>query len=228
MPFDWGLPPAASTFAGDIDRIYYLILVVTGLAFVIVEVALLWFAIRYRGRPGRKAHYTHGSARAEVIWTAVPAVVVVVIGILSGRVWNHIRGRDSVPPGALPVQVTAKQFEWNVTYSGADGEFGTADDFTRRNELRVPVNRPVVVHLGSEDVIHSFFVPAFRVKQDAVPGMHIRVWFEATQTGEFPLACAELCGLGHYRMGARVVVQTLDEYERWLAEQGAGPTVASR
>lgn len=228
MPFDWGLPPAASTFAADIDRLYYIILVVTGLAFVIVEVALVWFLIKYRGRPGRKAHYTHGSVKAEVIWTAVPAVVVVVIGIMSGRVWNHVRGRDSVPADALPIALVAKQFEWNATYPGADGSFDTADDFTVRNELRVPVNRPVVVHLTSEDVIHSFFVPAFRVKQDAVPGMQIRVWFQATETGEFPLACAELCGLGHYRMGARVVVQEPDRYEQWLAEQAASRTVASR
>lgn len=228
MPFDWGLPPSASTFAADIDRIYYIILVVTGLAFVIVEAALIWFVIRYRARPGRKAYYTHGSVRAEIIWTAVPAVVVVVIGVLSAGVWNHIRGRDSVPPDALPVRVTAKQFEWNVTYSGPDRQFDTADDFTLRNELRVPVNRPVVIHLASEDVIHSFFVPAFRVKQDAVPGMHIRVWFEATAAGEYPIACAELCGLGHYRMEARVVVEEQDAYERWLVEQAADRTVASR
>jgi cytochrome c oxidase subunit 2 len=228
MPFEWGLPPSASSYAGEIDRIYYMILIVTGLAFVIVEATLVWFMIKYRGRPGRKAYYTHGSVKAEVIWTAVPAVVVVVIGILSGGVWNEIRGRDSVPPDAMPVALAAKQFEWNATYAGADGQLGTDDDFTTRNIVQVPVNRPVVVHLSSEDVIHSFFVPAFRVKHDAVPGMVARVWFEATQTGEFDIACAELCGLGHYRMGGRVVVQEQAEYERWLAEQAANQTVASR
>ncbi len=122
----------------------------------------------------------------------------------------------------------AKQFEWNATYPGADGEFGTGDDFTTRNLLQIPVHRPVVVILASEDVIHSFFVPQFRVKHDAVPGMTARVWFEATATGEYTIACAELCGLGHYRMGARVVVQEQDEYERWLADQAADQTIASR
>lgn len=228
MPWEWGLPPSASTYAESIDRLYYLILVITGLAFVIVEVALVWFIIKYRARPGRKAHYTHGSVKAEVIWTAVPAVVVVVIGILSGRVWNHIRGRDSVPPDAIPIALAAKQFEWNATYAGPDGELGSADDFTTRNLLQIPVNRPVVVHLSSEDVIHSFFIPDFRVKHDAVPDMTTPVWFEATRTGEFPIACAELCGLGHYRMAARVVVQDQAEYETWLAEQTADQTVASR
>ncbi len=150
---------------------------------MIVEAALIWFLIKYRGRQDRRAHYTHGNIRAEVIWTAVPAVVVVMIGILSGRVWNHVRGRTSVPPGALPVAVQAKQFEWNVTYPGPDGAMATDDDFTRRNLFQVPVDTPVVVTLTSEDVIHSFFLPDLRVKQDAVPGMETMVWFEATQTG---------------------------------------------
>lgn len=108
---NWILPPGASTYAGDIDFLYYLILVITGIAFVVVEVALVWFMIKYRARPGRKAYYTQGSTTAEIIWTAVPAVVVVAIGILSGRVWNDIRGRDSIPAGAYPIAVQAKQFE---------------------------------------------------------------------------------------------------------------------
>jgi len=216
---DWILPHAVSSYAGDIDAIYYLILVITGIAFVVTEAALVWFLIKYRGRPGRQASYIHGNTKAEIVWTAVPAVTVVVIGLLSGSVWNSIKGRDSVPAGAIPIGVHAKQFEWNVTYPGADGQLGTGDDFTVRNQLHVPVDTPVVVHLSSEDVIHSFFIPAFRVKQDAVPGMHIRVWFKAMETGEYELACAELCGLGHYRMRAAVTVHTADDYQRWLSEQ---------
>jgi len=223
---EWILPKGASTFAGDIDFIYYLILVITGIAFVVVEVGILWFVIRYRARPGRRARYTHGSLRAEVIWTAIPAVTVVALGIMSGGVWNDIKGRNSVPPDALPYRVTARQFEWNVTHPGPDGALDTGDDFTIRNQLHVPVNRPVVIHLGSEDVIHSFFVPAFRVKQDAVPGMHIRVWFEATEVGGFELACAELCGLGHYRMGAMVTVHDGGEFAEWTQNQAAARTAA--
>jgi cytochrome c oxidase subunit 2 len=217
----WILPPSASSYAGDIDFLYYLILVITGVAFVVVEVGLLWFAIRYRARPGRRATYTHGNMRAEVVWTAIPAVTVVVLGLMSGGVWNDIKGRDSVPADALPYRVTARQFEWNVTHPGPDGVLDTPDDFTLRNQLHVPVGRPVVIHLGSEDVIHSFFVPAFRVKQDAVPGMHIRVWFEATEVGAYELACAELCGLGHYRMGAMVTVHETREFDEWTVGQAA-------
>jgi cytochrome c oxidase subunit 2 len=213
----WIMPDGASTYAGDIDQLYYLILIITGIAFVIVEAALIWFAIRYRARPGRRAHYTHGNMKAEVIWTAVPTVVVVMIGVLSARVWGQIH-RDGPPPDAIHVGVMAKQFEWNTTYAGPDGQLGSADDFATRNELHVPANRPVAVTLEAEDVIHSFFIPAFRVKQDAVPGMTIHIWFEATTPGTYELGCAELCGLGHYRMRGLVTVHAQAEYDRWLAQ----------
>ena len=204
---NWFLPEGASTFAADIDRTYYIIFWITAVAFVIVEATLIWFMIRYRARPGRKAYYTHGNVTAEIIWTAVPAVVVVMIGILSGVVWNEIRGRKSVPAGALPIAVEA------------DGVLDTPDDFTTRNRISIPVNTPIVVYLTSIDVIHSFFIPAFRVKQDAVPGMRTPVWFEATATGDFALACAELCGNGHTTMGGTITVLSQQEYASWLSER---------
>lgn len=215
---NWMLPPSASTYAGEIDGLYYMILVITGIAFVIVEVGLLWFLIAYRSRPGRRARYTHGNNTAEIVWTAVPAVVVVIIGLLSGGVWMRIKGRDSAPANAIPIRMLAKQFEWHVTYPGPDGRLDTADDFQLRNQLHVPAGRPVNLRLEAEDVIHSFFVPAFRVKQDAVPGMHIPVWFEATTPGQYEIACAELCGLGHYRMRGMVTVHAGDAYEQWLRD----------
>lgn len=217
----WILPPSASTYAGDVDFLYYLILVITGIAFVVVEAGIIWFMIKYRARPGRKAEYVEGSTRAEIVWTAVPAVTVVIIGIMSGSVWNNIKGRDSVPAGAVPFGLHAQQFEWNVTYRGPDNQLGTADDFVLRNQLHIPVNQPVVMRLTAEEVIHSFFVPAFRVKQDAMPGMNINVWFEATETGEFEIACAELCGIGHTTMRARVFVHTAEDYAQWRADQAA-------
>ncbi len=216
---DW-LPTAASTYAADIDRIFYVILVVTGIVFVGVEGALVYFLFKYRGREGRKAEYIEGSTRAEIIWTVTPAVFILGLAFVSQAFWPRIKDPDRFPTDALEVIVEAKQFEWNVTYPGADGVLGSDDDFTLRNQLHVPVNQPVVVRLSALDVIHSFFVPVFRIKQDAVPGMNNRLWFEATQTGEFELACAELCGLGHYRMKARVIVHEEDDYENWLAEQG--------
>jgi cytochrome c oxidase subunit 2 len=217
----WILPEGFSTFAGDIDFLYYVVLVVTGIAFVIVELGIVIFLFKYRHRPGQKAHYTHGNNTAEVIWTAIPAVTVVVLGLMSGGLWAEIKGHESAPAGSIPYAVDGRQFEWNVTYAGLDGQLGTGDDFVVRNQLHVPVNQPVVLQLSAEDVIHSFFVPAFRVKQDAVPGMTIPVWFEATQTGEYEIACAELCGLGHYRMRAMVTVHTAEDFQQWVADQSA-------
>lgn len=217
----WSLPENIATYGGKIDAIFWVITVVTGIAFVLVEIGIIWFAVKYRRREGRRAYYTHGNKALEVLWTSVPALALVALGIYSADVWAQIKGRDSAPAGSLMLGVRAKQFEWNVTYPGADGTLGTGDDFVVRNQLHFPVNRPILIQLESEDVLHSFFIPQLRVKQDAVPGMTIPVWFEATKTGGYQIGCAELCGLGHYRMRARVTIHEPDEYERWHAEQVA-------
>jgi cytochrome c oxidase subunit 2 len=217
----WLLPHGASTFVGEIDWLYNTILVITGIAFVVVEVTLVWFLVKYRGKAGRRAHYTHGNVKAEVIWTSVTAIVVVWVGLASAGGWRRIKGYDSAPANSYPLAITAKQFEWHVTYPGKDGRLGTPDDFEVRSQLHVVVNRPVVATLHAEDVIHSFFVPQWRIKQDAVPGMNIRVWFQPTEVGTFELGCAELCGLGHYRMRAVVTVHTQQDYDRWAAERSS-------
>lgn len=219
---DWSLPVNLSTQGVEIDRLFWIIVVITGIAFVLVEAGILWFIVKYRRRDGRRAYYTHGSKRMEVIWTAIPAVTMVFLGIYSGRIWAGIKGEASFPEDALTLLVTAKQFEWNVTYPGPDRILGNGDDFTIRNQFHIPAREPVIVRLESEDVIHSFFIPELRVKQDALPGMTIPIWFEATGTGEFELGCAELCGLGHYRMRASVKIHEPEAYDAWLREQVAG------
>jgi len=219
---DWSLPLNLSTQGVVIDRLFWIIAVLTGVAFILVEAGIIWFSIKYRRRDGQKAHYTHGSKKAEIIWTAVPAVILAVLGIYSGGVWADIRGASALPQDALTFNVVAKQFEWNITYPGSDGRIDTADDFVVRNQFHFPANEPVIVRLESEDVIHSFFVPELRVKQDAVPGMTIPIWFEATGTGEYQIACAELCGLGHYSMDAQVVIHDRADFDAWSAGQAAG------
>ncbi|MFQ5679695.1 MAG: cytochrome c oxidase subunit II [Gemmatimonadota bacterium] len=218
---DWSLPPNLSTQGVAIDRLFWIIVVITGIAFLLVEIGIVWFLIRYRRREGSRARYTHGSKRLEVVWTAVPAVTMVFLGIYSGRIWTGIRSADSFPEGALTLDVRAKQFEWNVTYPGPDEIPGNEDDFTIRNQFHIPAGEPVIVRLSSEDVIHSFFIPELRVKQDAVPGMETSVWFEATETGDLEIGCAELCGLGHYRMRARVTVHEPGEYRSWMRERAS-------
>lgn len=218
---NWLLPETISTYGPEIDRIYYMILWITGIVFVLTEACLVYFLFRYRHKEGRKAAYVHGNAKAEVVWTVIPALIVLFIAFTSRDVWNQIRDPDRIPENAMPIRVTAKQFEWNAVYPGPDGELDTPDDLTSRNILHVPVDRPVVVLLNAEDVIHSFFLPALRVKQDAVPGMETPVWFEATETGEYVLACAELCGLGHYRMKGTLTVHSQADFQAWQAEQAA-------
>ncbi|HEY3170697.1 MAG TPA: cytochrome c oxidase subunit II [Thermoanaerobaculia bacterium] len=216
LPFWLRLPEDVSTYGGKIDGLFHLILWITGTIFVIVEALLLLFLFRYRRREGRPAHYTHGSNRLEVIWTIVPAVICVVLAMLSRRSWAEIK--QSMPQGAMNVEVTAEQFAWNIRYPGPDGKLETPDDVITLNQLHFPVGRPLIVTLHSKDVIHSFFLPEFRVKQDAVPGMTTRIWLEATRVGHWEIACAELCGLGHFRMKGFVTVETPEEFERWLAE----------
>ena len=219
---DWALPPNYSTFGVIIDRLFWIILVITGIAFVLVEGGILWFCLKYRGREGARAHYTHGSNRLEIIWTVIPAIIIAILGAYSAAVWQDIKGSSNRPEDALEFIVVAKQFEWNITYPGADRTLGTEDDFTVRNQFHFPVNEDITVLLESEDVIHSFFIPELRVKQDAVPGMTIPVWFDATQTGDFQIACAELCGMAHYQMSASVTVHSAADFDAWLASQAAG------
>lgn len=219
----WGahLPEAVSTYAHKIDGIFYLILWITGVIFVAVEVLLLYFIVRYRHKEGesRRPIYTHGNNRLEVIWTIVPAVICVILALVSRSLWAEIKER--MPPGAMNIEIQGEQFAWNIRYPGPDAKLHTDDDILTLNQLHFPVGRPVVVNLTSKDVIHSFFLPEFRVKQDAVPGMTTRIWFEATRTGNWEILCAELCGLGHYRMKGFVTVETPEAFESWLVQQAA-------
>jgi cytochrome c oxidase subunit 2 len=214
-----GLLPNASTFAGPIDSLYIVILIVTGVAFVLVEGILVFFLIRYRQRPGQKAHYTHGDRRVEFAWTLIPGLMLFGLAVFQYSAWTDAKLSLPSQSEALMVGVSSNQFEWNATYPGADGVLDTADDIAAPiNVLHFPVDQPVIVRLESTDVLHSFWIPALRVKQDAVPGRQIELWFEATLTGDYELACAELCGLGHYRMRGQVSVESATEFEAWLAD----------
>ncbi len=229
------LPDLAADRSAIDDRIH-LALIVTGIAFIITQLMLGLFAWRFRAQEGRVAAYWHDSPRLEFTWTAVTAGVMTVLVLGALRLWAQIY---SPPPAdALRVEVTGQQFAWNVRYPGKDGVFGrtdprlitvdnplgiddrdphSADDIFLVNQLYLPVGQPVHLWIRSKDVIHSFFLPNFRVKQDAVPGMTIDIWFTPTKTGTYELACAEHCGLGHYRMRGFVFVQTPEEFAETLA-----------
>jgi cytochrome c oxidase subunit 2 len=133
--------------------------------------------------------------------------------------WAYVKMRR--PAMAPSVEVVGRQFEWRLRYPGRDGTLGTPDDLFLVNDLHVPVDEDFLVQLKSMDVLHSFFLPNLRIKQDAVPGMKIPVWFKATETGQFDIVCAELCGWGHYKMKGRVTVESREDFDRWLESQYA-------
>jgi cytochrome c oxidase subunit 2 len=180
------------------------------------------FLIMYRHKEGRRAVYSHGNTTLEIIWTIVPAAILIVLSFMSVSTWAKVKRH--VPESDFELHVAAKQFNWEVVYPGSDGKLNTEDDVKFDNDLHVPVNKVVRVHLTSKDVIHSFFLPSLRLKQDAVPGRTILVWFEATKPGKYELPCAELCGFGHSGMKGWLYVHTPEEYAKWAGENlGAKP-----
>ena len=210
------LPEDVSTFGGEIDSLFYLIYYITAATFILVTVLMVLFLVMYREQPGRRATYTHGNTSLEIIWTIIPAAIFIVLSFMSVSTWAKVK--QHAPDSDFELQVAAKQFNWDVVYPGADGKFGTDDDVKFDNDLHVPVNKVVRVQLSSKDVIHSFFLPNLRLKQDAVPGRTILVWFEATKPGKYEIPCAELCGFGHSGMKGWLYVHTPEEYAKWAGE----------
>jgi cytochrome c oxidase subunit II len=214
------LPENVSTYGQDIDWLFYLIYYITGVTFILVAAAMVAFLIVYRHRDGRRATYTHGNATLEIVWTVVPALILVILTFLSVPTWGRIKLQ--VPQSDLRIRITAKQFNWEVAYPGPDGKFDTEDDKTFDNEVHIPVGKPVILHLTAKDVIHSVFIPQARFKQDAVPGRTIDEWIQVTKPGKYEIPCAELCGFGHSGMKGWVYVHTPEEYQKWAAENIAG------
>ncbi len=229
-PFDpeWWLPQNVSTrgplkLGADVDHLFILILWITGLVFIGTQIALVWATWRFVAQPGRRADYFHGSQRLEVIWTIIPAAILVFIALYQMGTWTAIKFRSSQPKVQPLAEITARQFQWMIRYPGPDGRIGTEDDLHTVNDLRFVKDMPIVINLKTRDVLHSFFLPQFRIKQDAVPGLTIPVWFdadEATAPGKpYDLVCAELCGWGHYKMrGTVTVYNTQAEFDEWMKQ----------
>lgn len=213
----WLLPPSVSTYGPQLDSIYYFILWVTGIIFVLTEAALIIFAIRYRRKAGRKAHYTHGSTVVEIIWTTIPALLLVYMGIISQDLWSQLRQPGRFPANAIPIKVMGEQWLWHFTYPGPDGKLGTEDDIAIQNDFHIPINQPVRFEASAMDVIHGFYLPDLRVHQNVVPGLVSPMWVEANKIGKYDLRCTQLCGTNHYEMRGSVTVDTMEDYNAWLA-----------
>jgi len=239
--YRWGLPVQASTYAGTIDHLLWVLHIVMISIFVLWGIYMVYCLIRYRGTRSPQAVYSHKSSLAaytpDVIILLFEVWLIFVIGV---PIWAHIKEELPKPENATEVNVVAQQFAWIVHYPGPDGKFGktdpalvnfanplgldpqdpnSKDDFFSINEFYMPLGKPALIHLSSHDVIHSFFVPEFRIKQDVVPGMNIPIWVEPTLPGHFELSCAQLCGAAHYRMRADVFVLTPKDFEDWMQKQ---------
>ncbi len=239
----WWLPAAASVAGPAIDRQFDYTFIAMGVVFIAAQVGLGLFAWKYRDRKdAQPAHYSHGNTTMEILWTTLTAVLFFGLVIMGDRIWAQER-LTPAQPGALQVEATGMQFAWYFRYAGNDGVYGrtkpeledpssgaesaigldTSDPASKDdvvvNTLVLPVNREVDVTLRSEDVIHSLFIPSMRFKQDAVPGLMIHVHFTPDKVGEYEIACAELCGLGHYKMRAAVRVVSEQDFQTWMAQR---------
>jgi len=243
------LPIAASEWGVRIDKVQRLTLFFTGIVFVVTQIVLFAFVYRYQYKKGRKAFYFPDNNTLELAWTIIPAIVLTVLVIRGLALWFDIF--SPTPENAVTIEANAQQFRWTIRYPGDDEKFGPRDlkfvnptnelgidwddaksqDDVIPQDIVLPVNTPVQVNIRALDVLHNFYLPHFRMKMDAVPGIPTGFWFTPTITtaemrdiiGEpdfnYELACAELCGSAHYNMRKKVVIVTPEEYKTWLNEQ---------
>src|SRR5579863_6842110 len=237
----WWLPPAINSLGHEIDAQLARTFLITGVVFVLAQLGLAYAIFQFRDR-GQKATYFEGNNTMEIVWTLATVVLFVGLGLYARNAWAEVHFMGA-SPGALQIEVTGQQFVWNFRYAGPDGKFGREEpelvsastgnpigldptDPASKDDIvspviAVPVGREVELVLLSQDVTHAFYVRELRLKQDLVPGMEIHMHFTATVPGDYELVCAELCGLGHYRMHSMLTVMSEPDFEKWEREQEA-------
>jgi cytochrome c oxidase subunit 2 len=220
----YGRPTDVSLDGWRSDWLFNVTTVSITVLFLIMAGILVWTSLMHSDKPGRHAHYEHGIGRKHLMLTAVISSIIFfgVDGTLLYNSFVDLKGAfwkwPTKAETPVEVEVFAQQWAWNVRYPGADGKFNTPDDVLTLNELHIPVNRPVMIKLKSKDVIHSFYLPNFRTKQDAFPGAVTQLWFQSKQTGDFEIGCAQHCGVSHYKMKGLLHVTSNDDFNAWLKE----------
>ncbi|RKZ16152.1 cytochrome c oxidase subunit II [bacterium] len=213
LPF---MPEQASTIAHEIDELYVFTVVLSTVVSLLIVAALIWFMVRYKRRSADEiGHRETAGDWLEITWTVIPAIVFLGLFFWGAKVYFDTY---RVPEGADRYYVVGKQWMWKFQHPAGNREI---------NELHVPVGRPIELVITSEDVIHSFFVPAFRTKRDAVPGRYSTAWFEATKTGTYDIFCAEYCGAEHSLMIGKITVMEPADYEAWLVDKLPERTLAA-
>lgn len=242
--YTFGLPVAASTYAARMDHSLHILHIGMLLIFVLWSAFFAYCLVRFRRGRAAKAEYRGWRSHAS---SFVPDALVLIFEVwliffFGLPIWSQIKEKFPDPASANLVELTAQQFSWGFHYPGPDGKFGRKaaqfysitnplaldpddaagqDDIVFFKELHVPLGKPTILYMTSADVIHSFFVPEFRVKQDTVPGLRTPLWFEPTKPGRYEIGCAQLCGTGHYVMRGEVVVHTPEDYDAWVRSMAA-------
>jgi len=214
------LLPTASTYAGQIDFLFDVILLLVGVPFLIASSLFFYFIVRFKQKEGQPAMYITGEEHEYKKWihrAHMPVLVFdVIIVAIAINVWYTIK--QDLPEADSTVRVIAQQWAWTFQHPGPDNVLDTPDDIKTVNELHVAKDTLYHYKLESLDVLHNFSVPVFRLKQDAIPGRVITGWFEPTLEGEFDIQCAEICGIGHGLMPARIVIESKEQHAAWVAE----------
>ena len=215
------LPQVISSFGPSIDDMLKLIYYITGVFFIGMEGYLIYLVIRYRQKKGSVAKYEPGNTWAQIQWIIVFSVVILCLDLgidfKGGKTWAQVK--EDMPATDLTVKVQAKQFDWTFFYPDKDGKFDTPGAISSYRELHVPVGKKIHVIMTSLDVIHDFFMPEVRLKQDVMPQREINEWFDTNQTGTFHIVCDELCGFGHTRMTGVLQVDDQKTFDDWLAQK---------
>jgi cytochrome c oxidase subunit II len=209
-------PEAASTLAEDVDGLFFFILAVAVFFTLLVATLIIVFLVKFRRRSDAdRPRPIHGSLKLELIWTIVPLLIALVIFVWGARVYVTWA---NPPDDAMEIYAVGRQWMWHIQHTGGQREI---------NQLHVPIGRPVKITLTSQDVIHSFFIPAFRLHRDAIPGRYTNAWFQATKTGRYRLYCSEYCGTNHSNMIGEVIVMDAEAYRDWLS-RGADDSLATK
>jgi cytochrome c oxidase subunit 2 len=236
-----GLPVQASTHAAEIDQMMSLVHWLMAILFVGWGAFFVYVLFRFRKSANPRASYTGAKGKiSKGLEVAVAVIEVILLVFYAIPAWAKRVKAFPTENEAVVVRVVAHQFAWEIQYPGPDGKFGRTDpglvasdnligidrrdadakdDVVTSNQLNLPVDRPVLVHLSSQDVIHSFGLYEMRVKQDAVPGLSMPVWFIPNRIGEYEIACSQLCGLGHFRMRGFLNIQSAADYQKWMSDQ---------
>ncbi len=220
---------AASTYAHSIDHLFILIAIVVGLWLIAAEGMMFGLIFKFRAKDGRPTQYITGEEPHLKRWISIPHYLIILcdIVILAGAitVWYNIK--QVMPPADATVRVIGQQWAWSFQQPGPDGVLDTADDIRTVGEMHVVVNTTYHFELLSRDVVHSFAIPAFRLKQDALPGRTISGWFRPNRVGTYDIQCTQMCGIGHALMAGRIIVETPQDHAAWLL-RNSNPAVAER